>query len=410
MRNRAFLRGPFPFASGPQTRYPGGMPSPSNDNLHKALLPQGLRDLLPPDAEAEAEAVGKLIAVLAGHGYERVKPPLAEFEENLLSGAGASMAPETFRLMDPISQRMIGLRADMTTQIARIAGTRLANAPRPLRLCYAGEALRVKGSDMQPERQIGQVGAELIGSDVIAADIEAVTLAAEALASLGIDGLSVDLTLPTLVPAVCRAGGISGSVFEELRRALDHKDAAGVKAAGGKTATLLQKLLGAAGAAAPALKAIAALDLAPEAAAERARLVAVAEQLAKAMPSLAITVDPVENRGFEYHTGVSFSFFARGLKTELGRGGRYRTANEAAAAEDATGFTLYTEAVREAMTPHRPAPRLYVPAGGDAAAASRWRTQGYVTVAGLVPVKDAAAEARRLGCGFVLEGEKAVSI
>jgi ATP phosphoribosyltransferase regulatory subunit len=279
-----------------------------------------------------------------------------------------------------------------------------------LRLCYAGEALRVKGSDMQPERQIGQVGAELIGSDVIAADIEAVTLAAEALASLGIDGLSVDLTLPTLVPAVCRAGGISGSVFEELRRALDHKDAAGVKAAGGKTATLLQKLLGAAGAAAPALKAIAALDLAPEAAAERARLVAVAEQLAKAMPSLAITVDPVENRGFEYHTGVSFSFFARGLKTELGRGGRYRTANEAAAAEDATGFTLYTEAVREAMTPHRPAPRLYVPAGGDAAAASRWRTQGYVTVAGLVPVKDAAAEARRLGCGFVLEGEKAVSI
>jgi ATP phosphoribosyltransferase regulatory subunit len=139
-------------------------------------------------------------------------------------------------------------------------------------------------------------------------------------------------------------------------------------------------------------------------------LVAVAEKLAKTMPSLAITIDPVENRGFEYHTGVSFSFFARGLKTELGRGGRYRTSNEAGAAEDATGFTLYTEAVREAMTPHRPTPRLYVPAGGDAAAASRWRTQGYVTVAGLVPAKDSAAEARRLGCGFVLEGEMAVSI
>ena len=130
------------------------MPGPSNDNLHKALLPQGLRDLLPPDAEAEAEAVGRLVAVLTSHGYERVKPPLMEFEENLLSGAGAAMAPETFRLMDPISQRMVGLRADMTTQIARIAGARLANAPRPLRLCYAGEALRVRGSDMQPERQI----------------------------------------------------------------------------------------------------------------------------------------------------------------------------------------------------------------------------------------------------------------
>jgi ATP phosphoribosyltransferase regulatory subunit len=386
------------------------MPGPSNDNLHKALLPQGLRDLLPPDAEAEAEAVGRLIAVLAGHGYERVKPPLMEFEENLLAGAGTAMAPETFRLMDPISQRMIGLRADMTTQIARIAGTRLANTPRPVRLCYAGEALRVRGSDMQPERQIGQVGAELIGSDAIAADIEAVTLAAEALTSLGIDALSVDLTLPTLVPAVCRAAGISAAALDDVRRALDHKDSAAVAAAGGKAAMVLQKLLAAAGEAASALKAIAALDLAPEAAAERARLVAVAEQLAKTMPSLAITIDPVENRGFEYHTGVSFSFFARGIKTELGRGGRYRTGNEAGAAEDATGFTLYTEAVLSAMTPHRPAPRLYVPAGSDAVAASRWRAQGYVTVAGLVPAKDAAAEAQRLGCSHVLDGEKAVSV
>jgi len=388
------------------------MPGPSNDNLHTALLPQGLRDLLPPDAEAEAEAVGRLIAVLASHGYERVKPPLMEFEENLLAGAGAAMAPETFRLMDPISQRMIGLRADMTTQVARIAGTRLAKAPRPLRLCYAGEALRVRGSDMQPERQIGQVGAELIGSTATAADIEAVTLAAAALSSLGIEGLSVDLTLPTLVPAICRAAGISGAAQETLRRALDHKDAAGVAAAGGKAASLLQKLLAAAGAAAPALKALAALDLAPEAKAERERLTAVAEQLAKAMPSLSITIDPVENRGFEYHTGVSFSFFARSIKTELGRGGRYRTDTDHGhgAGEDATGFTLYTEAVLEAMMPHRPAPRLYVPAGNGAAAASRWRTQGYVTVAGLVPVEDAAAEARRLGCSHVLDGEKAVAL
>src|SRR5215831_3579441 len=175
------------------------MPSPSNDNLHKALLPQGLRDLLPPDAEAEADAVGKLIAVLASHGYERVKPPLVEFEENLLSGAGAAMAKETFRLMDPISQRMIGVRADMTPQVARIATTRLKNAPRPLRLCYAGQVLRVKGSQLHPGRQVGQVGAELIGSDEVAADVEVIALTAEALTASGVGSLSVDLGLPTLV-------------------------------------------------------------------------------------------------------------------------------------------------------------------------------------------------------------------
>src|SRR5579864_688084 len=140
-----------------------------NERLHPALLPQGLRDLLPPDAAIEAGVVARQMAVLAGHGYERVKPPLVEFENNLLAGAGAAMAKETFRLMDPVSQRMIGVRADMTPQVARIAMTRLKNAERPLRLCYAGQVLRVKGGQIRAERQVGQVGAELIGSDAIAA-------------------------------------------------------------------------------------------------------------------------------------------------------------------------------------------------------------------------------------------------
>ena len=151
-----------------------------NEALHPALLPLGLSDLLPPEAAVEARVVSAMMAVLESHGYERVKPPLMEFEENLLSGAGAAMAKETFRLMDPISQRMIGLRADMTTQVARIASTRLADAPRPLRLCYAGQVLRVKGSQLRPERQVGQVGAELIGTDSVTADLEVVALAGEA--------------------------------------------------------------------------------------------------------------------------------------------------------------------------------------------------------------------------------------
>jgi ATP phosphoribosyltransferase regulatory subunit len=319
------------------------------------------------------------------------------------------MAPETFRLMDPISQRMIGLRADMTPQVARIAASRLGKAARPLRLCYAGQVLRVKGSDIRPERQVGQVGAELIGSAETAADIEVVAVASEALSGLGIEGLSVDLTLPTLVPTLSRAAGLADAKVDALRRALDHKDAAGVAAAGGKAAPVLQKLLAAAGAADRALKAIAALDLPPEAAAERARLIAVAEQLARAVPKITITIDPVENRGFEYHTGVSFAFFARGVAAELGRGGRYRTGNENGntGGEDATGFTLYTDTLMEAVPAHKPVPRLYIPVGGDA---TRWRGQGYATVAGLAAVIDAAAEARRLGCSHVLNGEKIESV
>ena len=91
-----------------------------NENTHMGLLPAGLADILPPEAEFEANITEVLMASFAHYGYERVKPPLIEFEDVLLSGSGAKMAKQTFRLMDPISQRMLGLRADMTLQIARI--------------------------------------------------------------------------------------------------------------------------------------------------------------------------------------------------------------------------------------------------------------------------------------------------
>src|ERR1700761_2481149 len=149
-----------------------------DDTLHPALLPHGLRDILPPDARIEADTVERLMAILGQYGYDRVKPPLVEFESSLLDGPGAAMTHETFRLMDPISHRMIAVRADMTLQIARIATTRLVKSPRPLRLSYAGQVLRVRGSQLRPERQVGQVGAELIGSDAPEADAEGAALGA----------------------------------------------------------------------------------------------------------------------------------------------------------------------------------------------------------------------------------------
>ena len=171
-----------------------------NDAPHPALLPAGLYDLLPPEAETEAEVTERLMGVLAAHGYERVKPPLVEFEETLLAGAGAAMASDTFRTLDPSSHRMVGVRADMTPQVARIAATRLGHLARPLRLSYAGQVLRVKGTEMRPERQFGQVGGELIGAEGPDAAVEAIAVAGEALAAAGVPHLSVDLTLPTLVP------------------------------------------------------------------------------------------------------------------------------------------------------------------------------------------------------------------
>src|SRR6516165_2207087 len=161
--------------------------------LHPALLPSGLRDVLPPEAELEARSVAAIMECFAAHGYERVEPPLLEFEDSLFASSGAATADQAFRLMDPESQRMMALRADTTPQIARLAATRLANIPRPLRLAYSGQCLRIRGTHLQPERQIAQAGIELIGNDTAEADAEIILTAVEALAAVGLSNLSVDL-------------------------------------------------------------------------------------------------------------------------------------------------------------------------------------------------------------------------
>jgi ATP phosphoribosyltransferase regulatory subunit len=379
-----------------------------NDAPHPALLPAGLYDLLPPEAEIEAEVTARLMGVLAAHGYERVKPPLVEFEETLFAGAGAAMASDTFRTMDPISHRMVGVRADMTPQVARIAATRLAHKPRPLRLSYAGQVLRVKGSQMRPERQVGQAGAELIGAGGPAADVEVIAVAGAALKAVGVPALSVDLTLPTLVPAIAEAYGIAGERAAALRDALDHKDAAAVARLAGEAGELLAALVAAAGPGKATRAALARLDLPQRARRERDRLAAVLDGLALVIPGLGVTVDPVENRGFEYHTGISFTFFARvdpdrGPLGELGRGGRYE-AGDPAAPEPATGFTLYTDTILRTLAPPPRRRRVLLPPGADPGRARTLREAGWITVAALLPAADWQEEARRQDCGFVLEG------
>lgn len=372
---------------------------------HPALLPAGLRDLLPPDAEAEAAAVQGLMDAFSAHGYQRVKPPLLEFEDSLLAGSGAAVADQTFRLMDPDTRRMMGLRADMTPQVARIATTRLGQAARPLRLSYAGQCLRVQGSQIAPDRQVAQAGIELIGPDGPEADAEIVLVAAEALAGLGLGRLSYDLTMPPLVPALLDEAGFSPEQRASLGRALDRKDAAAVRARGGALAGTLTDLLLAAGPAARALEALAAAALTPGARRHAERLAETVAAIRVRASELKITVDPVEFRGFKYHTGVSLSVYAPGRHEELGRGGRYVCGE----AEPATGVTLYPDAVLRAMPARAPRARVYVPAGTDPAVAAALRAQGFATVSGFEP-GDARAQARRLGCSHVLDGGVAVGI
>lgn len=377
------------------------------DLADKALLPAGANDALPPFAAFEAEQVAQLLSAFALRGYERVSPPLFEFEESLLTGSGAATASQAFRLMDPESRRMMAIRPDMTPQIARIATTRLTHAPRPLRLSYGGPVLRIRGSQMRPERAFQQVGAELIGPTGAQADAEVIVMAAEALSAIGMAALSVDLTLPALVPSLVDALGLSEPDARSLRTVLDRKDAAALHELcarlGDDAGRLLPGLLDASGPADTARKALAALDLPDAAAAIVEELNGLLDRLRLDAPDLPLTVDAVETRGFEYHSGVTFTLFARGVRGELGRGGRYRVgADGASDGEPATGFTLYMDSVLRGLGAPDRCDRVYVPHDTPQQSARALRDTGRIAVQGLGPVDDLNEEARRLGCNHIL--------
>ena len=370
-----------------------------------ALLPSGLRDLLPPEAEAEAATVSALMATFSAHGYQHVKPPLIEFEDGLLAGSGAAMTDQTFRVMDPDTHRMMGVRADMTPQVARIAATRLAGSPRPLRLSYAGQCLRVRGSQIAPERQVAQAGIELVGVDEPEADAEIVLVGAEALAAVGLARVSFDLTLPQLAPTLLDEAGIDGTSRIALTRALDRKDAAAVTQHGGTFARLLTDLLLVAGPVGPALEMLEAARLPPLSAALCVRLRKTVQAVLDQAPDVRLTLDPIEFRGFRYHTGVCVTVFAPGRHEELGRGGRYLSGD----AEPATGLTLYPDAMLRALPSRADRPRAYLPWGTLRQDAAALRHGGYATIPALTQ-RDPAQEAARLGCTHILRNGLAVPL
>ena len=388
-----------------------------NNKTHRGLLPNGLGDTLPPEAEFEAQITETLMASFTKYGYERVKPPLIEFEDVLLSGSGKKMAKQTFRMMDPISQRMLGVRADMTLQIARIASTRLADISRPIRLSYAGQVLRVKGSALRPKRQFGQIGIEVIGTLSPQADAEIILVSAQALTCLGITDLSIDLCLPTLIPAICKSLNItSPQIIDRLSVALDHKDIPAIEIIEKEILTdsskIFSTLLRAVGPVDKALNILKEVILPENAINELNKLSDIICCLKDRAPNLTITIDPVETRGYEYHTGVTFTFFALNVRGELGRGGRYLVddVNKNKMPEPATGASLYLDTILRALPTPKKRDRVLV-SSSSPDIAKQLREEGWITVEDF-DERDLNDQAHleKSGCTHVWNGNKVVPI
>lgn len=369
--------------------------------MSPGLLPEGLRDRLPPEADAAARIVRRVLDAIQAWGYERVAPPLAEFERSLAGRLKAARPQDLLRFVDPVSQHTLALRPDITAQVGRIAATRLAHAARPLRLAYVGPVLKLRAGQLRPERELTQAGAELIGSDGVAAASEVVQVALAALERAGATGITLDLTLPDLVDTLA-AGPLplEPEQVAQVRALLDAKDAGGLAEAG---AAAYLPLIEAAGAFEPALARLRALDAGGALAGRLDALEAIAAPLAG---RATLTLDPTERHGFEYQSWFGFSLFVAGVPGEVGRGGSYSIVHEDGREEPAVGFSLYTDPLIDLGLGRKARRRLFLPLGTDPAEAERLRGEGWTTVAALGPMCDGAA----LGCSHVLQAGEAEPI
>ncbi len=313
-----------------------------------ALLPNGMMDHMPDDAEREAASCEKLRGIFSRFGYRLVNPPMLEFEETLLAeGAGQALSTNTFRLMDPVSQRMMAFRSDTTAQIARITSSRLKDAVRPLRLAYITDVLRIRSTQLRPERQFRQAGCEIVGP-LAGAATEIALMALISLQECGVKNISIDFTAPEVLKALS-----AGSNQDEIIKACQRRDRAAFSKLGntGKTLMALDDISG------PAAEFISKkknLKLPQSISKILDQLESVIKDLQKALKvygidkEITITVDPLEARGFEYQSFPCFTLFAKGIRGELGRGGSYMS-QFGQQKEIACGFTLYMDSVLRAL-------------------------------------------------------------
>ncbi|HHJ38611.1 MAG: ATP phosphoribosyltransferase regulatory subunit [Methylothermaceae bacteria B42] len=314
--------------------------------VERWLLPDGIEELLPSEAQRIELLRRRLLDAFASWGYEQVIPPLIEFLDSLLIGAGHDLEMQTFKLSDPASGRLLGLRADMTPQVARIDAHNLKREG-PTRLCYAGPVLHAYGDALDTSRSPMQIGAELYGCSDIEADLEVIRLMLETLAQAGVLNVHLDLGHVGIYRSLAGQAGLDCQDEESLFAILQRKSKPDLveflqdydcPSAIKEMLVALVDLNGSFEVLTQARKTLAhASDTVSHAI---AMLETTALNLRNRLPSLPVHFDLAELRGYHYHTGLVFAALVPGFGKEIARGGRYDAIGKAfGRARPAVGFS-----------------------------------------------------------------------
>ncbi len=361
-------------------------------NMRNWLLPEYIEDVLPAEAARIEILRRKLLDLFRVHGYQYVIPPMLEYMESLITGVGHDLDLATFKVVDQLTGRLMGVRADMTPQAARI-DAHLLNHQGITRLCYAGSVLRTKPDGLAQTREPLQLGAELYGHPGIASDIEIQRLLIKALHAIGIEQVHLDFSHVNVFGSLIESSQIHAQLEQDLYAALKSKDQSAVaaltKALDKTTREALLHLTELNGD--KAILATAA-KLLPSTPAIVQALTSL-EQVADGLQDLDVTVsfDLSELRGYHYHSGIVFAAYAQGYKGPLALGGRYDEVGQAfGRARPATGFSLDLRGVVTALPPAQIEMAIFAPAIEDPALDAKvesLRAEGNVVVRELAGVE-----------------------
>jgi ATP phosphoribosyltransferase regulatory subunit len=303
----------------------------------KWLLPEYIEDILPAEAMRIERLRRAILDLFFEAGYELVMPPLLEYTDSLLTGTGHDLELRTFKVVDQLSGRMMGLRADITPQVARI-DAHLLNREGVTRLCYCGSVLHTRPAGPAATREPIQIGAELYGEAAVEADVEILRLLCRALELAGVKQPRIDIGHVAVFRSI--AGELEREREAELFAALQRKDVPELKALtrglGAKmreALLLLPELYG-------GVEVLDTADKKLPKTPELARALATLRTLVAAC-TLPVSLDLAELRGYHYHSGVVFDAYCDGVAGAVARGGRYDEVGRAfGRARPATGFSI----------------------------------------------------------------------
>ena len=380
------------------------------------LLPTGIDEVLPPEALALESLRRELLDLYRGWGYELVIPPLIDYLESLLTGTGQDLALQTFTLTDQLSGRLLGVRADMTPQVARIDAHHLRRDT-PTRLCYLGTVLHTRADGFAGTRSPYQIGAEVYGHAGIESEVEIVRLLIETLRVAGITECYLDLGHVGVFRGLARQAGLAATAEHALFEALQRKAIPEIEAlvgGFGLPGPLAAMLIGLAelngdDALVRAETVLAAAAAPVKSALDDLRRLAAA--LGVWLPGVSVHYDLAELRGYRYKTGAVFAAFVPGWGLEIARGGRYDDIGGVfGRARPAVGFSADLKGLlrlRGGPTgPAAPAPAILAPWSSDpdlrARVAGLRRAGERVIDALPAPAGGGAVDPRALGCDRVL--------